>query len=129
MIGLSLAILLVRIFQAHGSFLARVKVRTMISTPLHSNSLSSDEVKYSEVDFQDSILKDNGRSIFLPLDRKDGSNPKIQLEIPYPGIFIYRMKEGFNYANCFTQLDEMVEVIINCTQRGKPLTFERPGVN
>jgi solute carrier family 26 (sodium-independent sulfate anion transporter), member 11 len=130
MIGLSLAILLFRVFQAHGSFLGRVSVRTIASTtdggPTSGSGVSS--IKFSEVKLYESI-SDDSRSIFLPLDRKDGSNPKIRLVIPYPGIFIYRLKGGLNYANCATQLDEMIEVIISSTQRGKPLTFDNPGVS
>jgi sodium-independent sulfate anion transporter 11 len=131
MIGLSLAILLFRVFQAHGSFLGRVSVRTIESTPPDGGLTSGSgvsSVKFSEVKLFESI-SDDRRSIFLPLDRKDGSNSKIRLEIPYPGIFIYRLKEGLNYANCATQLDEMIEVIISSTQRGKPLTFDNPGVS
>lgn len=123
MIALSLAILLFRVFQAQGSFLGQVQIKSMVS-----NSNDGSSFKLSEAKLKESIL-DNTRSIFLPLDRKDGSNPNIRLEIPYPGVFIYRLKEGLNYANCAKQLEEMVEVISGSTQRGKQLTFDKPGVS
>jgi solute carrier family 26 (sodium-independent sulfate anion transporter), member 11 len=119
MITLSLAILLFRVFQAHGSFLGRVHIKTVVSTPDDGSP---------KVELKESI-SDEGRSVFLPPDRKDGSNPKTRLDIPYPGVFIYRLREGLNYANCATQLDDIVEVITSSTQRGKPLTFDKPGVS
>jgi sodium-independent sulfate anion transporter 11 len=129
-IGLSLAVLLFRVFQAHGSFLGKVKIRTM-----HTNMPAEDgspggpkHVKFSQVEMAESIEME-GRSIFLPLDKKDGSNPRIQVEAPFPGVFIYRLREGFKYANCSRQLDQMVEVVTNSTIRGEPLTFEKPGVS
>ena len=131
MIALSLVILLFRIFQAHGSFLGQVQIKTIASNLNNrSSSFGSDDSsrRMSEVKLKESIL-DNTRSVFLPLDREDGSNPKIILGIPYPGVFIYRFKEGLNYANCATQLEDMVAVITSSTQRGKPLTFDRPGVS
>jgi sodium-independent sulfate anion transporter 11 len=129
-VGLSLAVLLFRVFQAHGSFLGKVKIRTM-----HTNMPTEDSspdgpkhVKFSQVEMAESIEME-GRSIFLPLDKKDGSNPRIQVEAPFPGVFIYRLREGFKYANCSRQLDQMVEVVTNSTIRGEPLTFEKPGVS
>ena len=132
MIALSLAILLFRVFQAHGSFLGRAQIRTMATTSSNGGSPTvekdSSSLKLSDIKLMETV-SDEGRSVFLPLDRKDGSNPKIQLEIPYPGVFIYRLKQGLNYANSATQLDDMVEVITHSTQRGKPLTFDKPGVS
>jgi solute carrier family 26 (sodium-independent sulfate anion transporter), member 11 len=130
MVGLSLAVLLFRVFQAHGSFLGRVKIRTLHTDISVDNGSSggAKKINFSRVELDES-MGNNGRSIFLPLDKKDGSNPRIQLEAPYPGVFIYRLREGFKYANCSRQLDHMVEVITNTTVRGEPLVFEKPGVS
>jgi sodium-independent sulfate anion transporter 11 len=110
MIGLSLAILLFRLFKAHGAFLGRVTIRTV-----HSKSSPDDE------DDADS------RACFLPLDRRDGSNPDIALERPYPGIFIYRFTEGFNFPNANHHLDYMVRVIMAETRPTTITTFTKPG--
>jgi sodium-independent sulfate anion transporter 11 len=67
------------------------------------------------------------RNIFLPLDRHDGTNPKIDLEIPYPGVYIYRFSDGFNYTNANHYLDHMVAVILEGTQPTTSRKFEKPG--
>jgi sodium-independent sulfate anion transporter 11 len=67
------------------------------------------------------------RSIFLPLDHNDGSNPHIQLETPYPGVFIYRFSEGFNYPNASHYTDYLVAYIFKNTRRTNPDSWPRPG--
>ena len=48
------------------------------------------------------------RQAFIPIDRKDGSNPLVDIESPYPGILIYRFTEGFTYLNQQGYMDEIV---------------------
>ena len=112
MIGLSLAILLFRLFKAHGAFLGRVTIRTVHST---------------KDSHPDSDPDSDSRACFLPLDRRDGSNPNIPLERPYPGIFIYRFTEGFNFPNANHHLDYMVSVITAETRPTTVTTFTKPG--
>jgi solute carrier family 26 (sodium-independent sulfate anion transporter), member 11 len=129
MIALSLMVLLFRTFQANGSFLGSVTIRTMSS--VSSGNQSPDpksKEKLDEVHYQER-LGHEGRRVFLPLDRNDGSNPRVQLEAPDPGIFIYRLKEGFNYTNCYKQLDDIAAVVKQSTRRGQPPNFEKPGVS
>jgi sodium-independent sulfate anion transporter 11 len=131
MIALSLLVLLFRSFQTHGSFLGYSSLRTVETskspTP-GSGSPVEDEVDSLKLNNHRTGLETE-RKVFLPLDRHDGSNPKIQLETPEPGIFIYRFKEGFNYTNCSKQLDEMSEYVTFATRRGQPPHFEKPGVS
>ncbi|KAF2189312.1 sulfate permease-like protein [Zopfia rhizophila CBS 207.26] len=47
------------------------------------------------------------REAYLPIMHQDGSNPNIHFETPYPGIFIFRPSEGFNYLNQAQYLDEL----------------------
>jgi sodium-independent sulfate anion transporter 11 len=70
---------------------------------------------------------DDARAVFLPLDRRDGSNPDIPIERPYPGIFIYRFTEGFNFPNANHHLDYMVSVITAETRPTTITTFASPG--
>jgi sodium-independent sulfate anion transporter 11 len=67
------------------------------------------------------------REVFLPIGHKDGSNPSIQLEDPYPGIFIYRFSEGFNYPNANHYLDQLTEIVFAKTRRTNQATYNRPG--
>jgi sodium-independent sulfate anion transporter 11 len=112
MIGLSLAILLFRLFKAKGAFLGRIKIRTVHHSKGYSDAAGDD---------------DDARACFLPLDRRDGSNPDIPLERPYPGIFIYRFTEGFNFPNANHHLDYMVNVITAETRPTTVTTFTKLG--
>jgi len=67
------------------------------------------------------------RDIFLPIDHKDGSNPDVHVENPYPGIFIYRFSEGFNYPNANHYLDHLTNYIFAHTKRTNPNSYPRPG--
>ncbi|KAF4635044.1 hypothetical protein G7Y89_g3057 [Cudoniella acicularis] len=117
-IGLSLAILVFRVFKAHGGFLGKVKVRSVKYEKekwIPASSLDSDK------------STDSSRPIFLPLNRQDGSNPDVEIERPYQGIFIYRFSEGFNYSNANNQLDHMATVILDETRPTIERNFEKPG--
>lgn len=118
MIGLSLAIQLFRIFKANGRFLGRVKVRTAEHNRKGDPDLGGE--------YEDSSITST-RNIFLPLDRHDGSNPRVELERPYPGIFIYRLTEGFNYPNANNHLDFMSKVILEETRPTTTISFASPG--
>jgi solute carrier family 26 (sodium-independent sulfate anion transporter), member 11 len=113
MIGLSVAIVLFRMFKAQGSFLGRIKIRTV----------------HHSKDYGDEDNDSDSRACFLPLDRRDGSNPDIPIERPYPGIFIYRFTEGFNFPNANHHLDYMVNVIIAETRPTTLTTFTKLGVS
>ena len=68
------------------------------------------------------------RNIFLPIDHADGSNPSIGLDAPYPGIFIYRFSEGYNYPNANHYLDYMISVIFSKTRRTNVHAYGKIGV-
>jgi len=67
------------------------------------------------------------RNIFLPMDHKDGSNPGIDVESPYPGVFLFRFSEGFNYPNANHYTDYLVETIFKETRRTNPNSYPRLG--
>ncbi|KAE8441536.1 hypothetical protein EG329_004844 [Mollisiaceae sp. DMI_Dod_QoI] len=118
MIGLSLGILVFRVFRANGGFLGKVKVR----------SIEYEKDKWtSTTSLFSGKGNDSSRSIFLPLSRQDGSNPDVEIERPYRGIFIYRFGEGFNFPNANNQLDQMARVILNETRPTIERIFEKPG--
>jgi sodium-independent sulfate anion transporter 11 len=115
----SLAVLLFRVIKARGSFLNRVKVRSAIAGDGTGGVLEGGNAK----DGGDCM-----REVFLPIDRRDGSNPEIEIESPYPGVFIYRLSEGFNYLNASNYLNHLTRFIYKETRRTNPATYARLGV-
>lgn len=118
-ICLSIAILLFRMVKARGRFLGKVKVHSLPGDRLGeaSGSLDRGETEKSH------------RDIFLPISHNDGSNPDVVVQAPYPGIFIYRFSEGFNYPNANHYLDYMVDGIYKQTRQTNQDGFARPGVS
>jgi solute carrier family 26 (sodium-independent sulfate anion transporter), member 11 len=119
-----------RIMKARGRFLGKVKIHSITADedPLQtkkpaggngnreaSGTAPTDELSH--------------RNLYLPLDHEDGTNPEVELEAPYPGVFIYRFNEGFNYPNAFHYLNAMTTYIFSHTQRTNPNTYGRPGVS
>ena len=123
-ICVSVAILLFRVVKAQGRFLGKVKVHSVIGDH-HLN-----DKKYGQGKALNPTDPDYSyRNIFLPIAHNDGSNPQIDVETPYPGIFIYRFSEGFNYPNVNHYLDYMVATIFAQTRRTNPNTYPKLGVS
>jgi sodium-independent sulfate anion transporter 11 len=120
-ICVSVAILLFRVVKAQGRFLGKVKVHSVIGDHLLEN-----DGKVPGASF-DKDHEAAHRDIFLPLDHTDGSNSEIGVESPYPGIFIYRFSEGFNYPNANHYLDHMVAKIFQETRRTNPNSYGKLG--
>lgn len=117
-ICVSLAVLLFRVGKARGHFVGKVKIHSVLGDHLvedkfHDQGRASDDSEQ--------------RNIFLPLDHNDGSNPSIVVQSPYPGIFIYRFSEGFNYPNANHYTDYLVKYIFANTRRTNPDSWPRPG--
>ncbi|KAK5124254.1 hypothetical protein LTR85_001957 [Meristemomyces frigidus] len=107
----SAALLLWRVFKAKGRFLGRVKVHSVVGDHLvDGSSNGQQQVPNNDPD-------KSARNIYLPIDHEDGSNPLVHAEHPYPGIFMYRFSEGYNYPNANHYLDYMVDVIFKATRR------------
>lgn len=119
-ICVSAALLLFRVVKARGRFLGKVQVHSVVGDHL------------IEGDGKPAPFDKNGadkahRSIFLPMEHDDGSNPMIDVEQPHPGIFIYRFSEGYNYPNASHYLDYMVNTIFKETRRTNPNSYGRMG--
>jgi sodium-independent sulfate anion transporter 11 len=67
------------------------------------------------------------RNVFVPLNHNDGSNPRIPVEAPIPGVFIYRVKESVLYPNVNHYTDELVAYIFAHTKRTNPQSYPRLG--
>ncbi|KEF62797.1 SulP family sulfate permease [Exophiala aquamarina CBS 119918] len=97
-IAASATLLLFRVAKAKGNFLDRVRI----------HYVSGEE-----------LLREAERKAeaFLPLEHQDGSNPDIEVETPFPGIFIYRFSEGFTYPNQAHYLDNLTTQVLKATRR------------
>ena len=127
----SLALLLYRYALAQGRFLGRIKVHSVSGHASSSTvDLAQDKAK---TEVRQRALGDNlseassVRDVFIPMDHGDGSNPNVSAQRPYPGVFVYRFSEGFNYPNASHYLDYLVRHIFNETRRTDPHSYARPG--
>ncbi|PHH85493.1 hypothetical protein CDD83_333 [Cordyceps sp. RAO-2017] len=121
---ISAAILLYRILKARGRFLGKVRIHSVLGDHVIGEDPNKPVGEYGT--FEES-LEHAARNVFLPLDHEDGSNPEVEVDNPYPGIFIYRFSEGFNYPNANFTLDYLVAFIMARTRRTSPESFERAG--
>ena len=131
-ICVSAALLLYRVAKARGHFLGRVKVHSVVGDHLVGTETQGRAAGKSDLELRDGAVGPSedssvARNVFLPIDHEDGSNPTINVESPYPGIFIYRFSEGFNYPNASHYLDYLVHTVLRETRRTDPQTFARPG--
>lgn len=126
-ICVSVAVLLFRVVKARGRFLGKVKVHSVLGDHLLDDDRRDPARGHGSLDYRDSDTK-TARNIFLPLSHNDGSNPEVGVEAPYPGIFIYRFSEGFNYPNANHYLDYMVSTIFKQTRRTNSDSYPKLGV-
>ena len=125
-ISASFAILMFRILKASGRFLGKVRVHSLLDDQFiggNYKSIQETATPKSKTGLDDSL----SRNIFLPLDHGDGSNPEIDIQDPYPGVFIYRFSEGFNYPNANHYLDQLTNHIYAKTRRTNADNFPRLG--
>lgn len=127
-ICISVAVLLFRVVKAQGRFLGKVRIHSVIG-----DHMLDDEGKHAGNgqygSFGSNDPDKSTRNLFLPLAHNDGSNPEVDVESPYPGIFIYRFSEGFNYPNANHYLDYMVATIFKETRRTNPSFYPKLGVS
>ncbi|GKT82895.1 sulfate permease [Colletotrichum tofieldiae] len=90
---ISAVLLLWRILRGQGRFLGKVKIHSVVGDHVIGEDHRQVIGEYGTFNASDNAA----RNVFLPIDHGDGSNPEVTLDSPYPGIFIYRFSEGFNY--------------------------------
>ncbi|CZS91584.1 probable sulfate permease 2 [Rhynchosporium agropyri] len=127
-ICVSLALLLYRVLKAKGRFLGKVKVHSLVGESIVGNESKPFLPNNGTFAPSGGAHEDaSSRNIFLPLDHGDGSNPDVDVQSPYPGIFIYRFSEGFNYPNANHYLDQLTNHIFASTRRTNLDHYPRPG--
>lgn len=131
-IALSAVLLLVRMSRSRGRFMGSVNV--------HDVQASADDgcgncgrergVPPTEEDLQivDKCLNPGQRRMFVPLDRRDGSNTCVAVNEVYPGVIVYRFPEGFNYTNYAHHIDDLQSYVVGNTQRTTEEKFHHPSV-
>ncbi|KAI1828490.1 sulfate permease [Xylaria intraflava] len=122
-ISVSFAIFIVRNLKAKGAFLGKVQVHSVIGD--HITGVDDRMAgEYGTFNKTDPALS---RSVFLPIDHRDGSNPGVELTNPYPGIFIYRFSELLNYPSASSTMEYLVEYIFAHTRPTTSKSYDRPG--
>lgn len=122
-IGISLAILLFRVVKSRGRFLGRVKIHSVRGDHQLAQRYGAIPKPSDEPDHGRAIHRD----LFLPFEHQDGSNPSIDIKAPYPGIYIYRFSEGFNYPNANHYTDQLIATIFRETRRTSTETLTKLG--
>jgi sodium-independent sulfate anion transporter 11 len=129
-ICVSVAVLLFRVVKARGYFIGKVQIHSVVGDHLVEDKFPSYRAdgRKKETGTDSQAADDsNIRDIFLPINHHDGSNPSIDVNSPYPGIFIYRFSEGFNYPNANHYTDDLLRTIFKATRRTNPDSFPRLG--
>jgi len=124
-VSVSAALFGFRAFKARGRFMGRAKIHSVVGD--HLLDPTDEDKKQPGSRKSTNENEESFREVFLPIDHQDGSNPSIQLLDPYPGIFIYRFSEGFNYPNANHYLDQLTDVIFQKTRRTNAAAFARAG--
>lgn len=121
-VGLSFAILLVRMAKSPGKFRGTVEVTRIVrddrfcNKSMSTTGTSLPPQTYGENMYDTSTAKDS-RQVYMPYDATDNHNPDINVEPAYPGVFIYRFSENFNYINQAYHVDYLTSYITSHTRR------------
>ncbi|EAT84056.2 hypothetical protein SNOG_08888 [Parastagonospora nodorum SN15] len=62
------------------------------------------------------VTNEETRQVYLPYDIKDNRNPSVKVEPVYPGVFVYRFAENFNYINQAHHIDHLTTYIKSQTR-------------
>lgn len=128
-VSLSAAVLFWRLFKAKGKFVGPVSARMVTGEALGvlgPTSTHGQGEKVGESHFTKSENIDQ-RTLYLPLDHSDQSNPGINARQPFPGVFIYRFSEELCYLNASRYLDDLAQMILSETRMTAPNTRAKKG--
>ena len=119
-ICVSFAVLIWRLFLSKGRLLGVARIRTA-KTSRRGRDINGEAVAEES--------NESLRTGFLPLEHEDGSNPRVVVQSPHPGVYVYRFAEGFNYPNASRYLNHLTEVIFKETRRTDPSLLGKIGVS
>ncbi|KAJ4301479.1 hypothetical protein N0V90_003571 [Kalmusia sp. IMI 367209] len=119
-IALSFALLFIRMARTPGKSQGKVQITRVVD---HSNKSNASRTT-SSISSSLAGTSESTRAVFLPLHGKAAHNPRVKVEPAYPGVFIYRFAESFNYINQAQHIDHLLTHIYTQTRR----TVEDDGV-
>lgn len=111
-LALSFVLLLVRMAKSKGSLLAQVSIHKMSHSPEDSEPRLDEK---SGTQMQANKLA-AGRMVYLPPEAGSAFS-RIQTEKSYPGIFVYRFNEPYNYINKAQHMAHLVSHVKAQTRR------------
>lgn len=114
--GASVAVLAFRIAKSPGRFLGRINVTTA-PRDLVRGGASLDR----------SAISSPLHQAYIPIDKSDLANPEIDLQSPYPGVFVYRFGEGLNYVNSARHIDTLTIHVFKHTRRTELNKYDKVG--
>ncbi|KAG7120062.1 Sulfate permease 2 like protein [Verticillium longisporum] len=117
-VAASAALLLLRLAKAKGHFMGKVRIYRV------TKDTAGKDVPFNE---KGESLGVQTREAYIPVQKDDGTNPVIDIQSPYPGVFVYRFSEGFNYTNCAHYMDVLSAHIFKETRRTVLDKFEKLG--
>ncbi|GKT47495.1 sulfate permease 2 [Colletotrichum spaethianum] len=131
-VALSAALLLLRLARSKGRFLGQVRVYRHQNHAASADQKDSDHHSVSSSNTlshnrTSSSIRPPAHDVFLPIDRRDGTNPAVHVDELYPGVFIYRFTEGFNYLNQAQYVDRLIEHVTQSTRRTTTPHYDHPG--
>ncbi|KAF2029684.1 sulfate permease-like protein [Setomelanomma holmii] len=112
-VGLSFAMILIRMARNPGRFRGAVGVTRVVRNMPSQDAPTSCSSSARTLQ----IHAEETRQVYLPYDTKDNRNPDVSVEPPYPGVFIYRFAENFNYINQAYHIDHLTTYIKSHTRR------------
>ncbi|KAI0176694.1 sulfate permease [Pestalotiopsis sp. NC0098] len=122
-ICISFAIYVIRLLVDHGRFLGRVSVHSVLG----DHVIGGNNSVVGEYGTFNGAADAATRNAFLPIEHDDGTNPQVEIASPYPGVFIYRFSEGFNYPNATSTLEYLTRHIFKNTRRTQGDSYPRKG--
>lgn len=122
-VALSFGMLLVRMAKSPGKFRGSVGVtrvvhgrRTAPQSPDDVTSCSSSALTMA-IHSEHTNTTDGTRQVYVPFDATEAHNSNVKVEPVYPGVFIYRFSENFNYINQAYHIDYLTTYIKAHTRR------------
>lgn len=106
-IALSFALLLVRMARSRGGFQGKVTVRRVVVDATDKDETQS----HSSATYVKKEDNKRVRDVYVPLEKRSSPNPRIDVVAPYPGVFIYRFNESFNYVNSAQHVDHLTSYV------------------
>ena len=128
-IALSAVLLLVRMSRTRGRFMGSVRVHDIRASEESGcgNCRGYDSTE-EDLRMVDCCLSSGPRQVYVPLDRRDGSNPLVEVNEVHPGVIVYRFPEGLNYTNCAHHIEDLEAYVIRNTSRTTEEKHDDPSV-